>query len=44
MESVLIGGGGPSHPYWPGTVVHIPDEGDPEVVNVLRDAKLPAAD
>jgi predicted phosphodiesterase len=41
-ESVLIGGGGPGHPYWPGTVVQIPEEGDPEIVNVLRDAPLPA--
>jgi hypothetical protein len=43
METVLIGGGGPSHPYWPGTVVRLPEEGDLEVVNVLSDAKLPAA-
>jgi hypothetical protein len=43
METVLIGGGGPSNPYWPGTVVLIPEEGDPEVVNVLREARLPAA-
>jgi hypothetical protein len=42
MENVLIGGGGPSNPYWPGTVIQIPEEGEPEVVNVLRDAKLQA--
>lgn len=42
MESVLIGGGGPTHPYWPGSVVLIPEHGEPEIVNVLRDAKLPA--
>jgi hypothetical protein len=41
-ETVLIGGGGPGHPYWPGTVVRIPEEGDPEIVNVLRDVPLPA--
>jgi hypothetical protein len=41
-ENVLIGGGGPNHPYWPGTVVQIPEEGDPEIVNVLRDVRLPA--
>jgi predicted phosphodiesterase len=41
-ETVLIGGGGPEHPYWPGTVVQIPEEGDPEIVNVLRDVRLPA--
>jgi hypothetical protein len=40
METVLIGGGGPRHPYWPGTVVRIPDEGEPEIVNVLRDVPL----
>ena len=43
METVLIGGGGPTHPYWPGTVIQIPEEGEPEVVNVLLDAKLPGA-
>jgi hypothetical protein len=43
METVLIGGGGPRHPYWPGTVVRIPEEGDPEIVNVLRDVPLAAA-
>ncbi len=41
-ESVLIAGGGSAHPYWPGTVVLVPEEGDPEVVNVLRDADVGA--
>jgi hypothetical protein len=39
-ESVLIAGGGSGHPYWPGTVIYVPEEGDPELVNVLRDAPL----
>jgi hypothetical protein len=27
-------------PYWPGTVLHVPDEGEPELGNVLRDVEL----
>jgi calcineurin-like phosphoesterase family protein len=40
METVLIGDAGTDHPYWPGTVVYVPEEGDPEVTNVLRDVRL----
>jgi hypothetical protein len=41
-ETVLIEGTDSSHPYWPGTVVRIPVQRAPEVVNVLRGAELPA--
>ena len=41
MESVLIGDSGPGHPYWPGTVVLVPEEGDPVIRNVLRDVAVP---
>jgi predicted phosphodiesterase len=40
METVLVGDGDPGHPYWPGTVILVPEEGDPEELNVLRDLKL----
>ena len=33
--------GNPANPYWPGTVVYLSDEGEPELRNVLRDVALP---
>jgi hypothetical protein len=27
-------------PYWPGSVLAVPDEGEPELRNVLRDAEM----
>ena len=39
-ESALERGQGPSHPYWPGTVVHVGPEGEPALSNVLADFEL----
>jgi Calcineurin-like phosphoesterase len=35
-EPVFVSGRDPSNPYWPGTVIHLDDQGDPRVENVLR--------
>jgi Calcineurin-like phosphoesterase len=39
-ESALERGQGPSHPYWPGTVVHVGPEGEPVLSNALAHVEL----
>jgi hypothetical protein len=39
-ESALERGEGPSHPYWPGTVVKVGPDGEPALSNALTDVEL----
>jgi hypothetical protein len=41
IDTAFVAEQGASNPYWPGTVIVVPDEGDPELVNVLEDVSLP---
>jgi calcineurin-like phosphoesterase family protein len=42
VDTAFVAAHGPRNPYWPGTVVRVMDEGQPEIVNVLEDVSLPA--
>jgi predicted phosphodiesterase len=41
IDTAFVSERQPSNPYWPGTVIRVPDQGDPEVTNVLGDVSLP---
>jgi UDP-2,3-diacylglucosamine pyrophosphatase LpxH len=39
-EPLVLHGGRPPHPYWPGSGLVVVDEGDPEVVSLLDDVDV----
>jgi predicted phosphodiesterase len=41
IDTAFVEESQPSNLYWPGTVIQVGDEGDPQVTNVLEDISLP---
>jgi UDP-2,3-diacylglucosamine pyrophosphatase LpxH len=41
LETSFLRDRSPENPYWPGTVIRVPDSGEPELENVLGDLPLP---
>jgi predicted phosphodiesterase len=40
-EPVLLGGDARGSPYWPGTALYVPDEGEPALAAALAEVSLP---